>query len=43
MTYLIMYRGEEVDSFESRPEAESMLREYNLAFNGGCSIRESGL
>lgn len=41
MVYIIIYQGEEVDSFDSREEAESMLREYNLAFRGGCHIRKA--
>ena len=40
MKYLIIWRGETVDSFDTLNEAREMMSEYNMAFGGGCSIRE---
>lgn len=39
MRYIIGWRGEEVDEFSTRAQAMKMLIEYNMAFNGGCSLR----
>jgi hypothetical protein len=39
MRYVIVWKGEEVDEFETRQEAIKMLIEYNMAYKGGCSIR----
>jgi len=34
----ITSNGEVVDTFDTEEEAEAMLREYNMAFKGGCEI-----
>lgn len=40
MYYAIMYKGEEVDSADTRKEAYSLRGEYNMAFGGGCTIKQ---
>jgi len=37
--YVIMWKGEEVDETGNREDANYLLNEYNLAFNGGCSLK----
>lgn len=36
----LWWNGECVDSTEKWTEAKYLRQEYNLAFNGGCSIRK---
>ena len=36
--YNITSNGEVVDTFDTEEEADMMLSEYNMAFNGGCEI-----
>jgi hypothetical protein len=38
--WFIIWNNEDVDEFEDRKEARAMLKEYNLAYNGGCSIKK---
>lgn len=38
--FYIIWNNEEVDQFDSRKEARLMVKEYNLAFGGGCFIRK---
>ncbi len=37
MTYKIRWNNETVDTTTSRTEALYLVREYNLAFNGGVT------
>jgi len=37
--YFIIWNNEEVDEFETRKEAREMLKEYNMAYGGGCSMK----
>lgn len=37
--YFIIWNNEEVDEFDTRIEAREMVKEYNMAFKGGCFIR----
>lgn len=34
----IWWSGECVDEFDTRSEARAMVKEYNLAFGGGCYL-----
>jgi len=42
ITYIIMGRSrfgtEEIDEFDTFPEAKKMLAEYRMAFNGGWTL-----
>lgn len=38
--YTIIWNGEEVDEANDKATARYLLKEYNLAFNGGCSIKK---
>jgi len=40
MGYRLFWKGEEIDTADTREEAEYLRGEYNLAYNGGVSIRE---
>ena len=37
--YFIIWNGEEIDQAETRQDARYLVKEYNLAFGGGCSIK----
>ena len=37
--YFIIWNNEEVDEFETRKEAREMLKEYNMAYGGGCEMK----
>lgn len=41
MIYLIMWKGEEVDQFDSMREAREMVKEYNMAYGGGCTVKKT--
>ena len=41
MTYKLFWKGEEIDSTNSEKEAHFLLSEYNMAYGGGVSIKES--
>ena len=36
--FILVWKGEEIDQFETRAEAEDMRDEYNLAYGGGVTI-----
>jgi len=37
--YFIMWNGEEIDQAETRQESRYLVKEYNISFKGGCSIK----
>ena len=37
--YYIIWQGEEIDQAETRQDARYLVKEYNTAFKGGCSIK----
>ena len=39
--YCIMFQGEVVDETDDRQNARYLLKEYNMAFKGGCSIKKT--
>ena len=38
-TFKLFWKGEEIDTAETRKEAEYLRGEYNLAFGGGVTIK----
>ena len=40
MTYVLMWNGEEIDAFKDEQEARNMAVEYNMAFQGGVTIKK---
>jgi len=36
--FVLMWKGEEIDQFETRTEAEEMRNEYNMAYGGGVTV-----
>ena len=38
--FKLVWKGEVIDEFDTRDEAEAMRAEYNLAFGGGVTIKE---
>ena len=36
--FVLVWKGEEIDQFETRAEAEEMRNEYNLAYGGGVTV-----
>ena len=36
--FKLMWKGEEIDNFDTKAEARAMQAEYNIAFGGGVSI-----
>jgi len=36
--FVLIWKGEEIDSFESEAEARSMASEYNMAYGGGVHV-----
>lgn len=39
--FLLVWKGEVVDSFDDKKEAEAMSSEYNMAYGGGVSIQRN--
>lgn len=39
--FKLFWKGEEIDEFDTRAEAEAMQAEYNMAYGGGVTIKES--
>ena len=39
MEYILMWKGEEIDTAEDSKDAKYLQQEYNMAFGGGVSIR----
>ena len=39
MEYALIWKGEEIDSFDTLLEARKMKTEYNIAFKGGVTIK----
>ena len=37
--FKLIWKNEEIDSFETMKEARAMQAEYNLAFGGGVTIQ----
>jgi len=38
MVYNLFWKGENIDEFDTKEEAEKMKVEYNMAYGGGVSI-----
>lgn len=38
--YILFYNGEEIDDADDRATAIYLLKEYNLAFHGGVTIKK---
>ena len=39
--FILVWKGEEIDQFETRAEAESMRDEYNMSYGGGVTVEYS--
>ena len=37
--FILVWKGEEIDEFETRKEAKAMQVEYNMAYGGGVTIK----
>jgi hypothetical protein len=37
--FVLVWKGEEIDEFDTREEAKAMQVEYNLAYGGGVTIK----
>ena len=40
MSYILKWKGEEIDTAKDREEALYLQREYNIAYGGGVSIKK---
>ena len=40
MSYVLMWKGEEIDTAKDLQEAEYLRGEYNMAYGGGVTIEE---
>ena len=40
MTYILIWRGEEIDEFDTRDEAIKMAAEYRMAYGGNVTIKK---
>jgi hypothetical protein len=39
--FILIWKGEEIDQFDTRAEAEAMRNEYNIAYGGGVTVEYS--